>query len=697
MPTARVLCLLLIASAASLDAAPSPIPHGKVELISEQSSIQPGSPLHVGLHFQLEPGWHIYWKNPGDSGQPPRVQWDLPAGLSAGPIEWSVPKRLPVGPLLDYGYENEVLLPIPLRAEQSLAPASAVELKANLRVLVCRETCIPGKAALELSLPVRREPAKTITANEPLFARARANMPLPAPPDWHVSAASSNSSLILKVQGLKNAAGILFFPAQPETIENAAPQNASSTAQGVEVTLKRPGQATQALSKLEGLLIVPAEPGEPAAHGYEISASVSMASTPVGAPPAAPQNLLVTMSLAFLGGLVLNLMPCVFPVLSIKALHLLENASKDSRAVRLSAVAYTFGVLVSFWVLVGVLLALRAGGSHLGWGFQLQSPVFVAFLCCFLFLFGLSLAGMFEVGQSFMGVGSGLAQRPGYTGSFFTGVLATVVATPCTAPFMGAAVGFALSQPAVICTLVFTALAVGLAAPFLLLAFAPQLGRFLPRPGRWMETLKQVMAFPIFGTVIWLLWVFGLQSGVDQVTILLASLLAIAIAGWILSRWANSRFAVILAIAFIVCATLYPMMSLSGASSASAAARSEPLSNGALHWEPFSAEKLASYRTAGKPVLIDFTAAWCLTCQVNDRVVFQSKQVENKLNKSDIALLRADWTSNDSAITEALAQYGRSGVPLYVLYGRGQSDPVILPDGILRPSTFLDTLRRLNL
>ncbi|MGA8599178.1 MAG: thioredoxin family protein [Bryobacteraceae bacterium] len=697
MPSAPVRCLLFLSCAASLLSAPLPIPHGKVELISEQSSIQPGSSFQVGLHFQLEPGWHIYWKNPGDSGQPPRVQWNLPPGLSAGPIEFPVPHRLPVGPLLDYGYENDVLLPVAIKAEKSGLPGGTVALKGNLRVLVCRETCIPGKAALELSLPVRREPAKNLAANEPLFARARASMPLPAPPAWHVSAASNPSSLVLKVQGVTGAAPILFFPAQPDIIENAAPQNSSATPQGIELKLKRPNQPSEPVSKLEGLLIVPASSNGNSPRGYEISANVSTALAPAPASAAAPQNLLLVMSLAFLGGLVLNLMPCVFPVLSIKALHLLESANKNSRVVRLSAIAYTLGVLASFWVLVGVLLALRAGGNHLGWGFQLQSPVFVAFLCCFLFLFGLSLAGMFEVGQSFMGAGSGLAQQPGYTGSFFTGVLATVVATPCTAPFMGAAVGFALSQPAVICTLVFTALAVGLAAPFLLLAFAPHLSRFLPRPGRWMETLKQFMAFPIFGTVIWLLWVFGQQSSIDQVTILLAALLVIAIAGWILNRWANSRLAIALAVAFIICAALYSMLSLSGAASASAGARGAQLSNGALHWEPFSAEKLATYRASEKPVLIDFTAAWCLTCQVNDRVVFHSKQVEDQLNKSGVALLRADWTSSDPAITEALAQYGRSGVPLYVLYAPGHLDPVILPDGLLRPSTFLDTLHQLNL
>jgi thiol:disulfide interchange protein DsbD len=307
------------------------------------------------------------------------------------------------------------------------------------------------------------------------------------------------------------------------------------------------------------------------------------------------------------------------------------------------------------------------------------------------------LAGAFEIGQSLMGAGSGLAQSGGYTGSFFTGVLATVVATPCTAPFMGAAVGFALSQSVLVCTSVFTALALGLASPFLLLAFVPQLGRFLPRPGRWMESFKQFLAFLIFGAVIWLLWVFGHQSGIDQLTILLASLLVISVAGWMLSRWNTNRFAVVAAVALIICAVVYSMWNASSNVSASTATAGQGNSKNGLRWEPFSAEKLAGYRSSGKPVLIDFTAAWCLTCQVNDRIVFKSRPVIDKLKNADVALLRADWTSNDPAITEALAQYGRSAVPLYVLYGRSQADPTLLPDGLLRPSTFLDAMQQAKL
>ena len=371
MSKARVLFVLLLAAISSADAGPSPVPHGKVELIPEVDHVQPGAPFPVGLHFQLEPGWHIYWKNPGDSGQPPRVQWNLPAGFSAGSIEWPVPKRLPVGPLLDYGYEDDVLLPLTIQTDQSLKSSGPVELKGNLRVLVCREICIPGKASLNLSVPIRPQPAKPVANNERLFARARDAMPLPQPPEWRTSTVAAKAAITLKIQGLKESRGISFFPAQPDVIENAAPQQVSQTADSVAITLKRPGDSGQPPSRLEGLLVVPS--GDGATHGYEVSANVAASSTPAPAP-AQSSNLLFVMGFAFLGGLILNLMPCVFPVLSLKALHLLESADKDARTVRLSAFAYTIGVLVSCWILVGVLLALRAGGSHLGWGFQLQSP-----------------------------------------------------------------------------------------------------------------------------------------------------------------------------------------------------------------------------------------------------------------------------------------------------------------------------------
>jgi thiol:disulfide interchange protein len=683
-----------------MQAKPSKIPHGTVELISATSSIQPRSPFQVGLLFHLEPGWHIYWKNPGDSGQRPRLKWELPQGFTAGEIEFPTPKRLPVGPLLDYGYEGTVLLPVTVNTVADVPIGPSENIKAKLRVLVCRETCMPGKADLSLNLPVRKEEPKNVAANRELFARANASKPNALPAGWTASASQSPSSIVLTIAGGPRTENISFIPAHPNQIQNSAPQHVTLGSKSVELALKRPADSAESVSSLEGLLLTE-EAGKPVA--YEIAARVTAAPSPVteatAARPAHAQSLLVILVLAFGGGLILNLMPCVFPVLSIKILSLLDHSRSERKTIQLSAAVYTLGVLVSFWILVAVLLALRAGGRSLGWGFQLQSPGFVAFLICLLFVLGLSLIGAFEIGSSMMSTGSSLTQRGKYSSSFFTGVLATVVATPCTAPLMGVAVGFALSRSPLVCVAVFTSMAIGLASPFLLLSFFPQLSSLLPRPGAWMETLKQLMSFLVFGTVIWLLWVLGQQVGMNQLALLLFALLVLSLAAWIAGRWPQSRVLRVAAAVVGIAVTVYCSATLTPLAAADRRNGSETaLLEGRLKWEAFSPEKLASYRSAGKPVLVDFTAAWCLTCQVNDRVVFHSPVVEQRLNRSDIALLRADWTSYDPVITEWLAKFGRSGIPFYIIYTPDQgSTPTTLPDGILSPSTFLKSLDKLKI
>jgi thiol:disulfide interchange protein len=682
-----------------LQAEPSKIPHGTVELISATGSIQPGSPFQVGLLFHLEPGWHIYWKNPGDSGQRPRLKWALPQGFTASEIEFPTPKRLPVGPLLDYGYEGTVLLPVSVNTAADVPVGRAEDIKANLRVLVCRETCMPGKADLSLTLPVRKEEPKTIAANRELFAQANGSKPNALPAGWSVSASQSDSSIVLSVAGGPRTENISFIPAHPNQIQNSAPQHVTLGAKSVDLALKRPADSAESVSSLEGLLLTE-EAGKPVA--YEIAARVT-AAPPEQAAEAAPvpaptQSLLAILLLAFGGGLILNLMPCVFPVLSIKILSLLDNSRSERKTIQVSAAIYTLGVLVSFWVLVAVLLALRAGGRRLGWGFQLQSPGFVAFLICLLFVLGLSLIGAFEIGSSLMSTGSSLTQRGKYSSSFFTGVLATVVATPCTAPLMGVAVGFALSQSPLVCVAVFTSMAIGLASPFLLLSVFPQLSSFLPRPGAWMETLKQLMSFLVFGSVIWLLWVLGQQVGMNQLALMLFVLLFLSIAAWIAGRWPESRLVRISAAVVGIALTVYCSVALTPLAASDRQNSLAGSAKGGLKWEAFSPDKLASYRASGKPVLVDFTAAWCLTCQVNDRVVFHSPEVEQRLNRSDIALLRADWTSYDPVITEWLAKFGRSGIPFYVIYTPGQgSTPTTLPDGLLTPSAFLKSLDKLKI
>jgi thiol:disulfide interchange protein len=689
---------LALLPAAAVQAETAKVPHGTVELISSVSSIQPDSKFEVGLHFKLEPGWHIYWKNPGDSGLPPRLKWTLPEGLTAGDFEWPTPKRVPVGPLLDYGYDTDVLLPLTIQAAPTLAAGGSAKLETNMRVLVCRESCIPGKANLALTLPVKKTKPQVIAANAKLFEQATLAKPSTIPAEWKITATQEGESITLKIDNGPKTENISFVPANANQIVNSAPQHVTLDGNAAGVNLKRPSDSPAELPTLEGLLLTEKD-GKPAA--YEFSTALAKTQTKAAAAStagtgAAPpqQGLLSALLLAFGGGLILNLMPCVFPVLSIKVLGLLDSSGGERKTIQTSSALYTLGVLVSFWALVAVLLSLRTAGKHLGWGFQLQSPGFVAFLICLLFVLGLSLIGTFEIGTSFMNVGSGLTHGNKYSSSFFTGVLATVVATPCTAPLMGVAVGFALSQSALVCIAVFTSMAIGLASPFLLLCFFPQLGKLLPRPGAWMETLKQLMAFLVFGSVIWLLWVLGQQVGINQLAGMLFALLALSLAVWIAGRWHESRIVRTFALLFglvvvgVSCGYLTP--------NANAAGMGSTASAGNLKWEPFTPERLASYQSSGKPVLVDFTAAWCLTCQVNDRVVFHSPEVEQRLNHSDIALLRADWTSYDPTITEWLAKFGRSGIPFYVIYD-SKKEASTLPDGLLTPSDFLHHLDKLKI
>jgi thiol:disulfide interchange protein DsbD len=676
--------LLLLAS---LPVHAANLPHGSVELLSKYNSAARTGPLRLGLHFQLEPGWHIYWKNPGDSGQAPRIHWTSPVGVDAGEIDWPAPDRLTAGPLVDFGYEGDVLLPISLGVPTKASNGKPLVLRGEVRVLICREVCIPGRAEVSLSLSVQDGALAANPEVAALFSRAESRLPVKMPSSWRLSAAQSGDQISLKVSGTPLPTGAMFFPGSAGQVEYAAPQRSEQRGGDFRLTLVRPQDGKGPLTTLDGILRLP-QGSSPAA--YLISTEVSKEPpAPSGGSGVTRDGLLVMTLFAFAGGLILNLMPCVFPVLSIKAVSLLKAAERDDVSIRRNGLSYTAGVFASFYALVGFLLILRAGGSSLGWGFQLQSPGFVAFLACLLFAMGLNLAGFLEVGQSILGIGSSLTQTDGWTASFFTGVLATVVATPCTAPFMGAAVGFALSQPIASCFLIFSGMALGLSAPFLLLAYMPALGRFLPKPGRWMETLKQVLAFPVFATVIWLLWVFGAQVSLDGLARLLSALLMITLAAWMMSRWSTRASA-----AVAVVLTLGGFYWALPASSSRRTA--EERATQGLAWETFTPAKLNESRAAGTPVLIDFTAAWCLTCQVNERVAFRSAEVQDRLRRAGIRLLRADWTSYDADVTRQLSAYGRGGVPLYVLYGN-TGEPVVLPDGLLKAGTVVRALNQLNL
>src|ERR1700722_12461476 len=691
MPGFRQYFLLLCAALTAALAVAAPVTgpvraqHLTVELLPLNGSIQPGATELVGLHFTLDKGWHVYWVNAGDSGEPPSIKWNLPAGITAGAMQFPAPRRLPLGPLMDFGYEDEVLFPITLSAGSALKAPSAVEIPAHVDWLVCREVCIPGRADLILPLQVTAQKGPPDPGRQALFDRFRNLLPQPLPASAKAVFATDPSSFALALTGHPETTAE-FFPLDQSQIVNAAPQPVRGVSNGIVISLKKDENFRAQLAQLNGVLLL----GDGSA--YEIHAPPG--ALPAGAPGAreGALNLLRFVSLAFLGGMILNLMPCVFPVLFIKGLALVESLRHEPKRVRTHGLVYALGILVSFWAVVALLLALRAGGRQLGWGFQFQSPGFVAVMALLLFFLGLSLAGMFEIGLTVTNTGSSLAARSGYAGSFFTGVLAMVVATPCTAPFMGAAIGFALAQSAGSAFAVFTALALGLAAPYLLLTFHPVWMRYLPRPGAWMEVLKQATAAPIFATVIWLVWLFASSAGVDALTALLAAFLLLAIAGWILGRWPARRLSSVFAISVVVLAVATPLYALWKFPPVDAGAARA--SRGHAGWEPYSRAAIEQYRAQGRPVFVDFTARWCLSCQVNERVVLDREDVRRRLRDSGIVLVRADWTKHDESIASALTELGRSGVPTYVVYRPGQ--PALLLPEVLTPGVVFGALDQLR-
>ncbi len=661
--------------------------HLTVELVTETNAIAPNRDFLAGLHFVLDPGWHIYWINAGDAGEPPRVDWQLPAGITAGDLQFPAPERLPLGPLMDFGYENEVLLPVPMRADSGLRPGTKAILRGHLHFLVCSTVCIPGKAELEHSVSVASQPGAPDLGMGMLFLAAERALPRTLPLGVFVQVQQTKTAFVIRLTG-KSVASAEFYPYDQNLIANAAPQTVQSQPDGLWITVKKAQGLQQVPAQLHGLLKFPDGTAyqftSPVTTGYAVQRVT--VTTPGG-------GLLRVLGLAFLGGLILNLMPCVFPVLFIKGLSLVQSSGHERKRLRAHGAMYALGILVSFWAIVALLLLLRAGGHHLGWGFQFQSPYFVACMALLFFFLGLSLAGMFEVGLSVTSVGGELAQRSGYSGSFFTGVLATVVATPCTAPFMGAAIGFALSQSAVITFAVFTLLALGLAAPYVLLTLQPAWIRLLPKPGAWMEYLKQAVSIPIFVAVIWMVWVFAQVAGSNGVAALLAGLLLTAIAGWVLghwpAKWASTMFAILLLVAAIALPSLV-------AKELPARRGTTETSLQSSAWQPFSPQWLAAESRQGKPVFVDFSAAWCLSCQVNERVVLDRPDVEEAFRKRGVVMMRADWTNHDDTITAALAQLGRSGVPTYVLYSGGpQSAPTLLPE-VLTTGIVLDALKQMQ-
>lgn len=650
--------------------------HLTIELIAAQHEIAQGGDGTLGLVFTLEDGWHVYWLNAGDSGEPPSVAWKLPHGITADGMLFPAPSRLPLPPLMDFGYEYAVTFPVHIHAAAK-AKTGKTHLGAKVDWLVCSSSrCLPGSAnvGIDLKIVPAKEKERLRTATESAskvgpLGSAFNTLPKPLESGMSAEALATPQEFIVTLHSGDEEKDAEFYPFDKDQIVNAAVQQIVPQSDGVTLRIQRDPALKKLPATLHGIFKLEDE------RAYEINVPLKEGAAP---PPAiasktgsSSMSAWAAIALAFLGGALLNLMPCVFPVLFLKALALVRGSQSERKHALAHGFVYALGIVISFWVLLLALLGLRAGGSQIGWGFQMQSPGFVSVLAIGVFFFSLSLAGFFEFGLSMTSMGGGLAQKEGYSGSFFTGVLATVVATPCTAPLMGPAIGFALTQSTFVTFAIFTALALGLAAPYLLLAANPSWTRILPKPGAWMEVLKQLTALPLFATVIWLVYLFASlyapEQGIYNAAILLTALLVTSIAGWVFHRWPANWKATIAAILILAFAISIPFLFRE---------KDEHTA-----WQPYTKEALADARAQGHPVFVDFTAKWCLSCQVNERAVLNTAAVQKRFHDHNVTLLKADWTRYDPQITAELAAVGRNGVPTYVIYPADKSaKPDVLPE-----------------
>ncbi|MFL6691087.1 MAG: protein-disulfide reductase DsbD family protein [Alphaproteobacteria bacterium] len=677
--------LLVVSGAtAQVDSAPKV----RAQLIAETNEVRPGGTVNVALEQNIRTGWHTYWTNPGEAGLPTEIRWSLPPGWRAGAIEWPTPKRLPVGPLMNYGYEGTVWLLTKVTAPKSATPGDVVTLKATGSWLVCKEVCIPEDRPLSLSMTIRAGPAAPYATIEQQFAAARARIPTPSPwPARFHLGQSLDLFLASPELGKAIVKDAPFFPLASGAITDFAPQTFGQTAEGLVLHLK-PAKKRHFGSALAGVVAITSADGS--VQALNVSATPgSVPQTEAGELNAAQTTLPLALLFALLGGLILNLMPCVLPILAMKALAVAKHAHGERRVAAQEGFAYGAGAILSFLVFGAAIATLRAGGEAIGWGFQLQSPAAVAGFALLIFVVGLNLSGVFEVPG--IGAGECLTRRGGTIGAFFTGVLAVAVAAPCTAPFMAAALGYALTQNIAISLSIFLSLGIGFALPFVLIGLTPGIARRLPKPGTWMVRLRQFLAFPMYATALWLLWVLGVETDQSRVLLLLALALVVAFALWVFgsvetgsSRWRMAGWAAVL---FAIATTVYLLPQM-GAVSKAPHALTEI---GAIPARPYSAAEVESLRAKNAPVFINATAAWCITCLVNEKVAFSDATVQRAFAQRHIAYLVADWTNRDAAITALLQAHGRSGVPLYLYYAPGGSRAALLPQ-VLTPSAVLKAI-----
>lgn len=660
------LCLFFAASLPSYAAESESVDTGKVvaSLVSSNDSAAPGETIELALRTILDMHWHTYWRNPGDSGEPVHLDWQLPQGWEPGEITWPLPKTLPTEPIINYGFEGAPIFPVSVTVPQTAEPGTIETLTLDFYYLVCKDICIPENGSATIEMPIG-ESVKDARWNA-LIQDAKNTAPKPSPISAAINQEGEDAVLTLQDLPEGDYSEAYFFPFDQGVVAHSKPQQVTEGADGVELRVPSDYAWADGLpDQISGVLSYQQNGTQTGSEitvdvGKSLDIGLVSGATETGALNAGFFTIIGAIFGALLGGLILNLMPCVLPVISIKALSIAKTAHGERAIIRREAWAYTAGVIATFLVLTVLLIALKAAGSEIGWGFQLQSPLVVAGLALLMFVVGLNLLGVFEFGTSFQNTGSNLTTKGGVRGSFFTGLLAVIVATPCTAPFMAGAIGIAVAQPTVVTIVVFMALAIGFAFPFLLIAYVPRLLKILPKPGPWMVRFKELLAFPMFAAAIWLVWVISLQAGSTGLLQILSAMLFVGLAIWALkSPQVLMKGLGILSVlvAVFICLSVRP----------------EGSSTIDLTEEAWSTDRVADLQAEGRPVFVDFTAAWCVTCKVNEIRVLNDDKTKQLFHDTNTAVLVADWTNKNDEIAQELERYGRAGVPLYLVFPSGDT------------------------
>ena len=696
--------MLMLYAAPAHAANPVKDGHVEVELAATQKVIVPGKPFYIGLAMIHEKGWHSYWLNPGDSGFPAKLHWTQDNALKISDIFWPTPHPVKTGPLTNYAYKDAILLPMLAEAPATMKPGQTIVMKLHVDWLMCKDICLPGKADVELPLKVGTKPEVNKTW-APLFDFLLKNDTPIGVKGWQEHALYSAENVKLSftppAKAFPKPTVFRFIPFTEGVINDSGEQTVSIDKHGMyTLNIPRDTFNLKTPEPLGGILIWGPTDFE---HAVAIKAPTNAQALAITQQTTADANaegptvsFLLAVLLALLGGLVLNLMPCVLPILAIKVTHIVQHSKK--RSAWQHGVAFMAGVVVAFWALASILVSVKQAGHTLGWGFQLQSPTFIMSIAMLLLLVALDLLGVYEIGTSLTRLGGKFADLQGKTGSFMTGILATIVATPCTAPFMGTAMAYTLDKHAAVTLAVFTALGLGLALPYLVLTARPQLLSFVPKPGAWMETFKQVLAFPVLATVLWLVWVLAQQAGTDGMMTLLAVLLVVTFAAWFWGRFGQSLSAsgmkrllcAVLVLLMVGAAWCYGSQQLHDA-----AAKYTPTLNKAekaAGWLAFKPGLPQQLQAQGKPSLVIFTAAWCITCKVNERMVLKTPAVTKLLADKGIQVIVADWTNQDEAIASELALHGRRGVPFYLLYPPAAGQPPVALPELLTQQRVINTI-----